>query len=56
MGLDEEVDEVGPHEPLNFALHVNEAGVGKSFVLQTVSIWEVGRNPVNVPPCASCAA
>lgn len=33
VGLDEEVDEVGPHEPLDLALHVNEGSIGESFFL-----------------------
>lgn len=33
VGLDEEVDEVGPHEPLDLALHVNEGSIGKSLFL-----------------------
>lgn len=31
--LDQEVNQVRPHEPLDLALHVDEVGVGKSFVL-----------------------
>jgi hypothetical protein len=33
VSLDEEVDEVGPHEPLDLALHIDEAGIGESFLL-----------------------
>lgn len=31
--LDQKVDQVWPHEPLDLALHVNEVGIGKSLVL-----------------------
>lgn len=33
MRLDEEVDQVRPHEPLDLALHVDEVGIRKSFIL-----------------------
>lgn len=37
MSLDEEVDEVGPHEPLDLALHVDEVSIGQRLVLLSVS-------------------
>lgn len=33
VSLDEEVDEVWPHKPLDFPLHVNEVGVRQGLVL-----------------------
>lgn len=40
VSLDEEVDEVRPHEPLDLALHVDEVGIGQSLVLLRHS-WSV---------------
>lgn len=33
MCLDQEVDQVRPHEPLDLTLHVDEVGVGQCLVL-----------------------
>lgn len=33
MGLDEEVDEVRSHKPLDLTLHVDEVSIGKSLLL-----------------------
>lgn len=38
VGLDEEVDKVGSHKPLNLALHVDEASIRQGLVLHVLHV------------------
>lgn len=50
MGLNEEVDEVRPHEPLDVGLCVNERSIGQSFILVTISGSDDG-NALDAQTC-----
>lgn len=43
MSFDEEVNQVGSHEPLDLSLHVNEVGIGQGLILLVglVSVYRV---------------
>lgn len=44
MRLNQEVNEVRPHEPLYLSLHVNQVGVGESLVLQCINLVSIGSH------------